>query len=154
AVPRDGLDVDPDVEMTDVVEAPHRDMAEDDLAVGRGRSDGGEGAAVLGGLVRRLRVGRLLEAAPLQAGRGRLEVLLEEVDLDAPVEGADVDGAEGAALELGPAGGGAVGDALHLLEELAVVAAQEEGVDEQPLVTPGLGGGLGAAGRGEGLDVV
>ena len=55
---------------------------------------------------------------------------------------------------LRPGGGGAVGDALHLLEVFGVVAAEEQGVDQGAHLLPGVVGRGGAALGGQGRDVV
>ena len=88
------LDVEPDVEEVRRIQLEHGDVAEDDLAVGRGRAGGGEGAAVLGlgacGLPRR----RLAESACLPARWAWPRGPIEDVDLDLGVERHDVDQVE------------------------------------------------------------
>src|SRR5439155_24557395 len=97
-----------------------------DLAVGGGGAGRREGAAVVGLLLLRAGERRLPEALRLQARRRRLQGALEEVHLDVAVEGDDVEQVNGPAVEGRPGGGGAVGDALHLLEVFRVEAAQEQ----------------------------
>ena len=126
------LDVEPDVVEVGRVEAEHGDVAEDDLAVGGGRAGGGEGAAVLGcGRAARPR-GGLAEALRPPGRSAWLEGGVEGVDLDARQLSATMSSeVERPAVERGPGGGGAVGDALHLLEVFRVEPAQEQGVDQR-----------------------
>ena len=106
------------------------------------------------GLVLRLRVVRRLELLAFQTGRRGVQVLRQEIDLDAGVQGHDVDEIDGPIVELGSAGRGTVGNALHLFEILLVVAAQEQGIDQQALIAPAMLGVLVAASGGEGVDVI
>ncbi len=148
------LHVEPDVELCHVEQAEHGDVAEDDLAVGRGRPGGGERAAMVLTRRHRARRRRLGKLDSLQARRRRLQRAIEERHFDIRVDGHNIDEVQAAAVELRAGIGGAVGDALHLLELLAVVAAQEQGVDELPRVLPRIFGRLGAVALGQHADVV
>ena len=97
---------------------------------------------------------RVLEALAFQSGRRGVQGAVEERDLDVAVEGDHVDQVDGPAVELGAGRGGAVGDALHLFEELRVVPPQEQGVDEHAERAVGLGRGLRTVLLAERADVV
>ncbi len=125
------LDVEPDVVVVSVEQVPHGDVAEDDLAVGRGGAGRREGAAVRFLGASRSLLGGLAEPAALQAGRRGLEGVFQEVGLDVGVDRHQVEQIERPALPLGPGRGRAVGDSLHLLEIFGVEPAQEEGVGQQ-----------------------
>src|SRR5205823_8835819 len=58
------------------------------------------------------------------------------------VNGDDIDQVNRPALELRSGGAGAVGDALHLFEELAIEAAQEQGIGDGSRQLPSLAGRL------------
>ncbi len=66
----------------------------------------------------------------------------------------DVDDVEQPALEPGPRGGRAVGDALHLLEVFRIISAEEQGIGERADLIPVALGVLLAALDGEGVEVV
>jgi hypothetical protein len=89
--------------MVGVEQVPHGDVADDDLAVGRGWPGGREGAAMgfLG--TPRALLGGLPEPASLQAGGRRLERVLEEVRLDVGVDRDDIQEIDRPAVERGPA---------------------------------------------------
>ena len=65
---------------------------------------------------------------------------LEVARIHIAVQRDDVQQVDGTPLELGAGLGGAIGDALHLLQELQIELAQEEGVGELALVGPAPGG--------------
>ena len=85
------LDVEPDVVMVGVEQVPHGDVAEDDLAVGRGGPGRGEGAAMgfLG--AHRALLGGLAEPPAFQAGGRGLERVFQEVGLDVGVDRHEVE---------------------------------------------------------------
>ena len=146
------LDVEPDVVVVGVEQVPHRDVAEDDLAVGRGGPGRREGAAMRFLGPNRPLLGRLAESPAFQAGRRGLEGVFEKVGLDVGVDRDEVEQIERPAVPLGAGRRGPVGDSLHLLEVFGVESAQEQGIGQQPQVLPGVGGGLGAAIPGDLAD--
>ena len=148
-----GFDVEPDVEVADEGQAEHRDMAEDDLAVGRRGAGRGEGAAMFGGSGSGREVGGFAELFAFEARRRGLERGVEEFELDVGVDRDHVEEVNRSAKEPGPGGGRAVGDPLHLFEIFLVVAPQEEGVDHRPGLSPGVGrGGMASlGGKGQGV---
>ena len=122
------------------VAVPHEHLGEHEAPAAGGAARGHEGRAVvaLAGL------GHLVlarhEGAPGQ-GVGRFgQTLRQLAHVHGAVEGDDVEQIDVPALELGPGLHGAVGDALHLLQVLHVVLAEEEGVRHLSLIRPALHG--------------
>ncbi len=146
------LDVEPDVVVVGVEQVPHGDVAEDDLAVGRGGPGRREGAAMRFLGANRPLLGRLAKPPAFQAGRGGLEGVFQKVGLDVGVDRDQVEQIERPPVPLGPGRRGPVGDSLHLLEVFGIKSAQEEGIGQQPQVLPGVGGCLAAAIPGDLAD--
>ena len=140
-----GLDVEPDVVVIGVEQVPHRDVADHDLAVGRGRPGRREGAAMRllgpdGPLF-----GRLAESPAFQTRRRGLEGIFEEVGFDVGIDRDHVEEIDRPAVVPGPGRGGSVGDPLHFLDVFRVEPAQKQSVGDQPQVVPGVGRCLAAA---------
>ncbi len=149
-----GLHVQPHVVVADLVEREHGDVAEDDLAVLRGRAGGGEGAAMLALVGLGLGVRGIGEDLAFQPGAGGLQGAVERVGFQLGIRGGDVDEVDGAAFELRPWRGGAVGDPLHLFEVFGVITSQEHGVDQASRPVPGGHGIFRAAKLRERRDVI
>jgi hypothetical protein len=84
------------------------------------------------------------EFQSFETGRQRFQSRIERLDLRPAVEGHDVHQVDRPAEEASAAFVGAVGDAFHFFEELALESAQEECVDEPPRALPIVAGRLGA----------
>ncbi len=150
--------VEPDVEEAALVEQIHGDVAEDDLAVGGGGADGGEGAAALRLGLRRRRAAwaslpstqrRHFQAGRLGGEAPRRAVMISAQALMATISTRSIS----PAVEAGAGRAGAVGDPLHLLQVFLVVAAEEERVDEGAGRLPAVGGRLGTLPLGEAADL-
>ncbi len=148
-----GHDVEDDVEVEARVAVPHEDLEEDGPAARGGGSRGGERRA----LVEAVGHGQLVlgrEEGPAGDGaRRHREGVLHLAQVDRGVHRHDVDEVHLAPVDLGPRGGRPVRDALHLLEELGVVAAEHEGVGESAQGAPAVGRVLRVAPDRELLDV-
>ncbi len=147
-----GLDVEPDIVVIGVEQVPHRDVADHDLAVGRGRAGRREGAAM-----RLLRpdghfFGRLAESPAFKTRRRGLHGVLEEVGFNVGIDRDHVEEIDRTAVVPRPGRGSAVSDSLHFLDEFRVESTQEQGVGDQPQVVPGVSGCLAATVSGQLAD--